>query len=505
MKKRMRRGIAVIMSAMISVITLAGCASSPDTSESALANDLQYTKPYLLTLHPAEEMNVVWLNKDTGTGIVEYGETEALGKTIRAVEYEIKGMKISARPDTYYPEDRSAYPEALYPYMADPAQNPDLKVFQQIATLKGLKSDTVYYYRTTTEIGGKKQISKIYNFKTAPLDGKDFTFALISDLQLKMESPATVKQIGQQKPDFIIYGGDIANVPWMAAEWFPVEGSYINEAERGKTSFEILQQEEDGAELLQYTPIFPVPGNHEVDDQRIFFDKATVTSGKPWSLSIYMQLFRPLYPDQEYGPGGTHWYSVDYGDLHIAAISAFRYQAWDGFEAPGWFVFDDLSADGKQVTWLKEDLEKSNAPYKWVNMHWHMLNRGHDVHFPYSTPVITGNTASYPEGDWTWNVLRPLFENTGVNGVCFGHSHVYERYLINGVNYIEAASIGNNYRAEDDPLHPSGIVPVVEQNQTRSFMILTKDSTGLSAKGYIASGPETGTVFDNFYLTRAQD
>ena len=263
-----------------------------------------------------------------------------------------------------------------------------------------------------------------------------------------------------------------------------------------------MSQEEDGAELMQYTPLFVTPGNHEVDDQRVYVDKERAANNDDWSLSIYMQIFRPLYPEQEYGKGGKHWYSVDYGDLHISNISVFRWQNWDGFEAPGWSVFEDISKDSAQVQWLEEDLKNSDAKYKWVNMHWHMLNRGTDGYIPLSEPVIDGETVTYPNGDYAYDVLRPIYELYGVNAVSFGHSHVYERYLINGVNYIEAASIGNNYRAEADPYHPSGNRPVVERNDIRSFMLLKKDDNGITAQGIAASGDSKGEVFDTFTVAK---
>ncbi len=449
-----------------------------------VAHTKAYTKPYLLSLNPAEEMNVCWLTDSNAEAYVEYGETEALGTKVIAEQYEIEGMRTSIT--------QNGYDEI-------PENNPGLDVYQQIATLENLKPNTTYYYKAVTE----EEETKIYNFKTAPVDGEDFKFALISDLQLKVESPATVKQIGQQKPDFIIYGGDTMNTPWKAGEWFALENCFVAEGEENRSWFEIMQQEDDGCELLQYTPIFPVPGNHEIDDQRIFSDRGFFAENKDnWSMAVYMQIFRPLYPEQEYGKGGTHWYSADWGELHISNISVLRYQVWDGFEAPGWLVFDDISEGSPQVEWLENDLAGTDAKYKWVNMHWHMLNRGADGHIPLSEPVIVGDEATYPYGDWAYDVLRPLYEKYGVNGVNFGHSHVYERYIINGVNYIEAASIGNNYRAEDDPYHPSGNMPVIEMNDYRSFMILTKDNSGVSAKGIMASGEDTGKVFDTFYVVK---
>lgn len=475
----MKKIIAFLVTvSMMSASILVFTAFATDT-------DITYTKPYLLTLDPDNEINICWLTSGSGKGSIEIGETEALGQAVQAHQYKVNGMRTSVSAGGY--DDESE-------------KNPELDVYQQIATVKDLKPNTTYYYKATTTVEGKTETTKTYNFKTAPEKDGDFTFALLSDLQLKKESPATVKQIGQSKPDFIIYEGDMGNVPWKAGEWFDIENCFIKPEEDGKSWFEIMQQEDDGAELLQYTPIFPVPGNHEVDDQRIYSDKE-MAAKDDWSLSIYMQLFRPLYPEQQYKKGGKHWYSVDYGNLHISNISCFRWQVWDGFEAPGWKMFDDISKDSAQVKWLENDLASTKAKYKWINMHWHMLNRGDDGYYPVSEPVIDGDKATYPNGDYAYDVLKPIYEKYGVDAVSFGHSHVYERYLINGVNYIEAASIGNNYRNADDPYHPSGNKPVFEKNDVRSFMLLTSDNTGISAKGIAASGSEKGQVFDEFYVT----
>lgn len=478
----MKKTLSFLLSASILVGTVPAVTTYAETNR-----DVTYTEPYLLTLAPDSEMNICWLTTGDGTGSIEIGTTPDLGQNVKAQQYAINGLRTSAKADGYDNE---------------PSKNPELDVYQQIATIKNLKPDTTYYYRATTTIDGETQTTKTYNFKTAPEKNGDFTFALLSDLQLKQESPATVKQIGQNKPDFIIYEGDMGNTPWKAGEWFDIEKCFVAPDEDGKSWFEIMQQEADGAELLQYTPIFPVPGNHEVDDQRVFSDKEMAANNDSWSLSIYMQLFRPLYPEQEYTKGGKHWYSVDYGDLHISNISCFRWQAWDGFEAPGWAMFDDISKDSAQVRWLENDLASTDAKYKWVNMHWHMLNRGDDGYYPVSEPVIDGDKATYPHGDYAYDVLKPIYEKYNVDAVSFGHSHVYERYLINGVNYIEAASIGNNYRAENDPYHPSGNKPVFEKNDIRSFMLLTKNDTGILAKGIAASGETKGQVFDSFYVAR---
>lgn len=472
---------------MRKLLTLAAlmllCLVMTTASAELAAPSLTYTEPYLLSLHPDSEMNVLWLTREPTEGYVEYGPTPALGSRVEAKLHEIKGFRTSATPEGYDP---------------DPANNPELPVYQLIAKLEGLPSGQVVYYRATTLQGEQSQVGKRYFFKTAPQAGEAFDFALLSDMQMKVKTKETMHFLGQQHKDFILFAGDLSNTPWKVGEWFDVEGCWQAPAEANRTFFECFQQDNDNSRLMQYMPIFFCPGNHEVDDQRVMTDKDMAVNDDNWSWSIYMQLFRPLYPDQEYGVGGKHWYSANYGDMHISSINVHRWQSWDGFEYPGWITKDDISPDSAQVQWLNNDLSSASQKYKWVVMHWHMVNRGDDAWFPVSTAVADPQDpakAIYPDGDYCWDVLRPMYEAYGVNGVNYGHSHVYERYLINGVNYIEAATIGNNYRAANDPYHPSGIQPVVEENAFRSVMLVRVDENGMNARGIQASVEDNGVGY----------
>jgi hypothetical protein len=454
---------------------------------------LTYTDPYMVTLNPSEEMNIIWLTKDACEGYVEYGLTPALGSRMDATLYQIEGLRTSATAEGYDPI---------------PENNPEIPVYQLIARLEGLKPGSVIYYRVTTVKDGAEQKGSRYFFKTAPESGGEFDFALLSDMQLKVKTKETVKFLGQQEKDFILFAGDLSNTPWKAGEWINVDGCYEEPGEEDRGFFECMQQNDENTRLMQYMPIFFCPGNHEADDQRVFTDKEMAVDDANWSWKVYMQLFRPLYPEQEYGIGGQRWYSVNYGDLHISSLSVSRWQSWDGFEFPGWITKDDISPDSTQTQWLVNDLANTEAKYKWVVMHWHMLNRGDDGYFPVSEAVADPEDptkAIYPDGDYCWDVLRPIYEEYGVNAVNFGHSHVYERYLIGGVNYIEAASIGNNYRATSDPYHPSGNQPVVEQNNFRSVMLVHVGEDGMTAQGIQASVEENGIgyigrVFDSFTI-----
>ena len=456
-----------------------------------------YTEPYLVSLTPSQSMNVIWLTGERAEEAwVDFGETEQYNQKMNANQFEIKGLRRSAGSDGY-----DVVPE----------NNPEVPVFQQIGELKNLKPATKYFYRVTTKIGGETIVGSAYHFKTAPAPNSDapFKFVLISDLQQRIQIMDTIRLAGKQNADFILYAGDLQNTPWKIGEWFPVEDCFIAPEENGKEWFTAMQQTQDSTQLLQYMPIFPVPGNHEADDQRIWSDKEIAKDASKKTMSIYFQLFRPLYPEQQAELKGKHWYSTDYGNLHIIGLSLFRsYGLWDAYEAPGWMLFDDIAPGSPQIIWLENDLKNKNNQYTWVVQHWHMINRGADGWTPMSEPMIDPANPErmvYPFGDHCWNVLRPLYEKYGVNAVNFGHSHVYERYLINKVNYIEAATLGNNYRGEDDPMHFSGAVPIVEQNEFRSFLIVASTAESLSAKAIRASddgggSTKVGEAFDEFVI-----
>lgn len=72
-----------------------------------------------------------------------------------------------------------------------------------------------------------------------------------------------------------------------------------------------------------------------------------------------------------------------------------------------------------------------------------MFNRpSQATNIPYTDPVLVNGVETYPaDQDYLLRDIKPLYEKYGVIAVSFDHSHVYDRYLFNGVNYIEAASM----------------------------------------------------------------
>ena len=69
------------------------------------------SQPYLLTLDPASEMNILWILPEKVDAYVEFGDTEALGNCVEVQCYEIKGFRKPLEDGTYG-ERPEGHPEA---------------------------------------------------------------------------------------------------------------------------------------------------------------------------------------------------------------------------------------------------------------------------------------------------------------------------------------------------------------------------------------------------------
>lgn len=434
------------------------------------------TQPYLLSLHPATEMNVVWILSKPLDGMVEYGDTPELGKSLSAECYEIKGLRVPAC-DTGYGEN--------------PEDNVPISVWQYIVKIEGLHPGQKIYYRC---LAGE-EATQVYDFHTAPKAGEPFRIAQTSDLQGIAACESTIYKIGCMHPDVILYSGDVAYLTWRADQWFNLGEPWQDEVSAARAFFSCMQQQ-NGARLMQYAPTFLCPGNHEPNDFRYGMYKEFYMAEESWNWSVYMEMFRPLYPDPDTTNTGVRWYSADYGDMHLISLSINRWGWWHPSEYPGLRVYDSIEPGSPQITWLEEDLKKESK-FKWVIQHFHILNKGSDVQEYLCEPVpAEDGTMTYPNDHG--GRLMDLFEKGGVNAVTYGHSHVYERYYTKHAHYIEAAYLSCCYRKEGALPHPSGLLPIVEDNSRRSFLIVDRKEGGLFATGYYAE-PEV-EVFDEYQI-----
>ncbi len=91
------------------------------------------------------------------------------------------------------------------------------------------------------------------------------------------------------------------------------------------------------------------------------------------------------------------------------------------------FVLDSNYMDGRQLDWLKAELQKSTSPWKIAFFH----------HPLYSSGKRHGSDTDLRA------VLEPIFRQYGINVVLSGHDHVYERVAPqNGIYYFVMGSSG---------------------------------------------------------------
>ena len=437
------------------------------------------SEPYLLTLNPSTEMNILWIQSHPDDSYLEFGMTEELESSAIAECYEIKGLR--------GPLENGTYGE-------DPHDHPPIPVWQYIVKLDGLLPGQKVFYRV---ISGD-DTTQVYSFHTAPKKGESFRFGQLSDLQGLPGCNDSVYKIGCMDLDFLLFSGDMTYVSWKLGQWFDTGEPWQTEDDAKRSFFGCMQQQ-NGAKLMQFMPTFICPGNHELDDLRCRSVIEVSLLDSNWNWSIFMQLFRPLYKTDDTGLRGKRWYSVDYADMHITSLSINRHSFWSPETFPGWKLYDPIYPGSPQIQWLEQDLSHCDQKYKWVIQHFHILNKGFDVQFNLCEPVIDQkNNVTYPHDHG--GALMDIYAQYGVNAVSFGHSHVYERYYHKGTHYIEAAYLSICFRREGDKPHPSGILPIAEDYSEPSFITVERNSEGLFATGYYVNDLR---VFDRYQIADA--
>ena len=152
-------------------------------------------------------------------------------------------------------------------------------------------------------------------------------------------------------------------------------------------------------------------GHHRPEDFRKKFEvpyRSLLDAG----VKFYASLGNHDDPNDErlYKPfnmNGQRYYSFKKGDVEF-------------------FVLDSTYVDPKQLGWVQESLQKSNAKWKIAYFHHPLYSNGH-MHGP--------------DLDLR-NLLAPLFRQYGVNVVFSGHEHVYER--VKPENSIYYFILGNS-------------------------------------------------------------
>jgi predicted phosphodiesterase len=198
--------------------------------------------------------------------------------------------------------------------------------------------------------------------------------------------------------------------------------------------------------LMLSTPLVPVLGNHEYDG-----------AGPPWFFYFFNQ------------PLNKGWFAMTYGNTRFIGLD----------------TNVGYSAGSLQHNWLVQELQ--SAAYRSAT--WHVVIFHH--------PPFT-STVGHSDDLTVQSQLVPLFEQYGVDVVFSGHSHVYERYVYNGIPYIVTGGGGGPLYA----LVPD-IVPPIRQFGLGVYHYCTVDVDPSAGTLAIATLDLNGQVFDAVKLTKS--
>lgn len=362
-------------------------------------------------------------------------------------------------------------------------------VYRHLAVVRGLPLGRTAYRVVSVDTVGTF-VSATYTLAPAVPSGEPVRLLLTSDHQLApmvgANLTAVARTVGTEL-DGALLAGDMVNVPDRASDWFDhAGGSAFFAVMTGRAAAPCGGRRWPGAPLLQNTPLYPAPGNHDVMGERpdlpTLHEQFRQPLPKRWNTTTY----RELFPVPASTQGEQLYWARTIGDVHL--VSLFAASVWrpythliDSDEVPtkhreraadvgdpdrhagGQFIFEAFDRDSAQYRWLEAELHSERAKLaRYLVVMLHQSGHGIGVHPPMAVtnPVptvtrdpVTGQPTAidyqYPvEADFVLRDLEPLFDATGVHLVLAGHAHLWQRFRSPaGVHWLETSNVGNSFGA----------------------------------------------------------
>jgi hypothetical protein len=276
------------------------------------------------------------------------------------------------------------------------------------------------YFVTSIFKDGQKVKSDIFSLQPMPKSGQRLKILLTSDHQQKPMIPANLQKVVETVGmiDAVFFAGDLINIADNAKEWFDdSQGLGFFAALQGRTRVFNSNHPYKGGSILQYAPIFPCIGNHEVmgtfDGRFADFDK-----GRPrWYAEIHYKerlkqaeknhtshphkqrvqdksfntvTYKEIFSLPAKAPGGELYYDLRFGDICLAALFVTRHWRTPRIDEPkggkfheghpndpeswlfGDFIFEDFGIGSNQYKWLLTALQTPeciDAKYRLIMSH----------------------------------------------------------------------------------------------------------------------------------------
>jgi hypothetical protein len=294
--------------------------------------------------------------------------------------------------------------------------------------ISGLTPGQSYRYTAKSQIDKEMVIARSYNFKTAPIDGNNFSFAFTCDgrtgalgggdtaIEGVNAKSAQVLAAGihHKKPEFLIFTGD------LISGYTSSEADYRAQLQAWKRVY---------GGLGHYIPLYTGMGNHEslldtfADGSR--FDK----QGDKSAEAVFATEFvNPTNAPPPEAPGLPTYqeavYSFDYGNSHFCQLNS-DYWYSNKSDTAGGNPFGRLLPG--QIRWLAADLQAARSRGQK-----HLFVFVHEPAFPNGGHVQDSlwEGGKKPAGVATRDKFWQIVSDAGVVAVFSGHEHNYSRTSI---------------------------------------------------------------------------
>jgi len=263
---------------------------------------------------------------------------------------------------------------------------------------------------------------------------ENIRFAVIGDFGLGKQAELDVAELVKSwDPDFIVTTGD---------NNYAKLGMFANDRDVGKYYHEYIGYYHGVYGTSDGDRFFPALGNHDWDSIICFSDSCRGAYFKFFSL-----------------PNNERYYDFIWGPIHFLILDS------DPREPDG------TSPDSVQGVWFENKLAESTSPWQVVVAH----------HAPYTSGER--GSAEY---------MRWPYKEWGADMILSGHSHNYERSLVDDLLYIVNGLGGKSLHDFETPIPES----LVRYNDDYGAMLVEADASSLSFK-FIS---RTGEEIDQFTL-----
>lgn len=333
---------------------------------------------------------------------------------------------------------KGAYPSRT-PTVSTPANTPVHVLIDK------LTPNTRYYYRMRYREAGSSLYLEAPErfFHTARPRGSTYTFAIQFDPHLDENSDENVYRLSlanmlADEPDFLLDLGD----NFMSDKLQPVTENGVHNRIRLLRSFYDL--------TTHSVPLILNLGNHEGEWGRNL--NGTPNNVAVWNTVLRKQYFPNPRPDGFYTGDASvealvgareSWFAWEWGDALFIVLDPY----WNRPVAPELQGDWALTLGRRQYDWLKQTLEQSSAPFKFVFAH--NLVGGRDLNGPMRGGIEQARFLEWGghnlDGSWGFDRARPgwpmpihqLLVANNVHVFFHGHDHLYAKQDLDGIVYLE--------------------------------------------------------------------